>query len=136
MGKLVLVCDSGATDKLQTLALVASGAVTNDIEVYIFFMHESVYALKKDVPYEPDVTSVFPEVAKKINQARKEGKIVHWKELLEDLKELGEVKIAACVQITEILGLKKDDLLPLVDDIVGVNTLAEQVMQADRVISF
>ena len=136
MGKLVLVCDSGATDKLQTLALVASGAVTNDIEVYIFFMHESVYALKKDVTYEPDVTSVFPEVAEKLNQARKEGKLVHWKELLEDLKELGAVKIAVCVQITEILGLKKDDLLPLVDDIVGVNTLAEQVMQADRVISF
>jgi len=136
MSKLVLVCDSGATDKLQTLAMVASGAVTNDLEVFIFFMHDAVYALKKDASYEPDVTSIFPEVAEKVNQARKEGKIVHWKELLEDLKELGDVKINACVQITEILGLKKEDLLPIVDDVVGVSTLAEQVMLADRVISF
>jgi len=136
MGRILLVCDSGATDKLQTLAMVAAGAVTNDVEVYIFFMHDAVYALKKDAPSEPDVTSVFPEVADKVNQARKEGKIVHWKALLEDLKDLGEVTITACVQITEILGLKKDDLLPFVDDIVGVNSLAEQAMLADRVISF
>ncbi|WP_455139539.1 DsrE family protein [Candidatus Hodarchaeum mangrovi] len=136
MGKLVLVCDSGATDKLQTLAMVASGAVTNDLEVFIFFMHDAVYALKKDAPTEPDVTSIFPEVAEKINKARKEGKIAHWKDLLEDLKELGNITITACVQITEILGLEKDDLLPIVDDIVGVSTLAEQAMLADRVISF
>ncbi len=136
MGRILLVCDSGATDKLQTLAMVASGAVTNDVEVYIFFMHDAVYALKKDAPTEPDVTSVFPEVAEKVNQARKEGKIVHWKELLEDLKELGDLTITACVQITEILGLEKADLLPFVDDIVGVSSLAEQAMLADRVISF
>ncbi len=136
MSKLVLVCDSGATDKLQTLAMVASGAVTNDIEVYIFFMHDAVYALKKDAPLEPEVTSVFPEVADKINQARREGKIIHWKELLEDIKDLGNVTITACVQITEILGLEKDDLLPIVDDVVGVSSLAEQAMLADRVISF
>ena len=133
MGKIVLVCDSGATDKLQTLAMVASGAVTNDIEVYIFFMNDAVYALKKDAPTEPEVTSVFPEVAEKINQARKEGRIVHWKGLLEDLKDLGELRIIACVQITEILGLEKDDLLPMVDEVAGVNTLSEQAMLADRV---
>ena len=89
----------------------------------------------EDAPPEPDVTSVFPEVSNKVNQARNEGKLIHWKELLEDLKDLGELRIVACVQITEILGLKKDDLLPFVDDIAGVNTLAEEVMSADQVIS-
>lgn len=136
MSKLVLVCDSGATDKLQTVALVASGAITSDYEVLIFFMHDAVYALKKNAPPEPEVTSVFPEVSNKVNQARQEGKLVHWKELLEDLKDLGELRIMACVQITEVLGLEKDDLLPFIDDIAGVNTLAEEVMKADQVISF
>ncbi len=128
-----MVCDSGATDKLQTLAIIASGAVTSDHEVLIFFMHDAVYALKKDAPPEPDVVSIYPEVAEKVNQARKEGIMMHWKGLLEDLKDLGEVRIVACVQITEILGLEKDDLLSIVDDVAGVNTLAEQVMLADRV---
>ncbi len=135
MTKLLLICDSGATDKLQTIALLASGAITSDYEVMIFFMHDAVYALKKDAPPEPDVTSVFSEVSEKVNQARNEGKLVHWKELLEDLKDIGELRIVACVQITEILGLEKDDLLPFVDDIAGVNTLAEEAMKADRVIS-
>lgn len=136
MPKLLLICDSGATEKLQTVAMVASGAVTSDYEVYIFFMHDAVYALKKDTPPEPDVTSVFPEVSEKVNQARHEGKLVHWKELLEDLKEIGDLRIVACVQITDILGLVKEDLLPFVDDIAGVNTLAVEVMSADKVISF
>lgn len=135
MSKLVLICDSGATDKLQTVALLTSGAITSDYEVMIFFMHDAVYALKKDAPSEPDVTSVFPEVSEKVNQARNEGKLIHWKELLEDLKDLGDLRIVACVQITEVLGLEKDDLLPFVDDIAGVNTLAEEVMKADQVIS-
>ena len=82
---------------------------------------------------EPEVESIYPEVAEKVNAARKAGNLLHWKELLEDLKDLGEVKIIACVQITEILGLEKDDLLPMVDEVAGVNTLAEQAMLADRV---
>ncbi|UCG03790.1 MAG: DsrE family protein [Candidatus Heimdallarchaeota archaeon] len=135
MSKLVIVCDSGATEKLQTAALVASGAITSDYEVFIFFMHDAVYALKKDAPPEPDVASVFPEVSDKINQARQEGKLIHWKELLEDLKDLGDLRITACVQITEILGLEKEDLLPFVDDVAGVNTLAEEAMKADQVIT-
>ncbi len=135
MGKLLLVCDSAATDKLQTVAIIASGAVTNDIEVSIFFMHDAVYALKKDAPAEPEVTSIYPVVAEKINQARKAGQLMHWKELLEDLKDLGDLKIIACVQITEILGLEKEDFLPIVDDIAGVNTLAEIAMRADQVIT-
>jgi peroxiredoxin family protein len=133
MGKFLMVCDSAATDKLQTLAIVASGAVTNDHEVVVFFMHDAVYALKKDAPVEPEVESIYPEVAEKVNQARKAGNLMHWKELLEDLKDLGEVTIIACVQITEILGLEKEDLLPMVDEVAGVNTLAEQAMLADRV---
>jgi peroxiredoxin family protein len=133
MGKFLMVCDSAATDKLQTLAIIASGAVTNVHEVVVFFMHDAVYALKKDAPSEPDIESIYSEVAEKVNQARKEGKLMHWKELLEDLKDLGDLKIIACVQITEILGLEKGDLLPMVDEVAGVNTLAEQAMLADRV---
>ena len=133
MGKFLMVCDSAATDKLQTLAIVASGAVTNDHEVIVFFMHDAVYALKKDAPPEPQVESIYPEVVEKVNQAREAGNLLHWKELLEDLKDLDEVRIIACVQITEILGLEKEDLIPMVDELAGVNTLAEQAMLADRV---
>ena len=50
-------------------------------------------------------------------------------------QDLGELRVTACVQITEIMGLEKDDLLPFVDDIAGVNTLAEEVMKADQVMS-
>jgi len=135
MGKLVLICDSAALEKLQTVALLASGAITSDHEVFLFFMHDAVYALKKDAPPEPKINSIFPEVSEKLNQAHSEGKLIHWKELLEDLKDLGDLRIVACVQVTEILDITKDDLLPIVDDIAGVNTLAEVAMKADSIIS-
>lgn len=133
MGKLVVVC--GAVDKLQEASTIISGAVANDEKVFMFCMHDAVYALKKDAPPEPEVTSPYPEVVEKIKQAKAENKLIHWKDLLEDLKDFGELKITVCGQISEVLGLSEDDFDPIVDEIAGVATLSEVVMGADQVIS-
>jgi len=71
----------------------------------------------------------------KIKQAKAENKLIHWKDLLEDLKDFGELKITVCGQISEVLGLSEDDFDPIVDEIAGVATLSEVVMGADQVIS-
>ena len=134
MGKLVIVC--GSVDKLQEAAMITSGAIANDEEVFMFCMHDAVYALKKDAPPEPDVHSAYPEVVEKIKKAKSENKLIHWKSLLEDLKDLGDLKVAVCGQISEILGLtSEDDFDPIVDEIAGVATLSEVAMEADQVIS-
>ncbi|MHA2224834.1 MAG: DsrE family protein [Candidatus Hodarchaeales archaeon] len=123
-------------DKLQEAVMIASGAIANDEEVFMFCMQDAVYALKKDAPGEPEVHSPYQEVVEKIKKAKSENKIIHWKSLLEDLKELGELKVVVCSQIVEILGLSsKNDFDPIVDEIAGVATLSKVAMEADQVIS-
>lgn len=123
-------------DKLQEATTIASGAIANDEEVFMFCMHDAVYALKKDAPAEPEVHSAYPEVVEKIKKAKSENKLIPWKSLLRDLKELGDLKIVVCGQIAEILELfSKDNFDPIVDEIAGVATLSKMAMEADQVIS-
>ncbi|MFW9904887.1 MAG: DsrE family protein [Candidatus Thorarchaeota archaeon] len=137
MGKYIIVCSDGSFDKLQTAALVASGAIMNDHSVVMFFMHDAVWAMRKNNPsMNLKSKTVYPEVSEKIEKVRTEGKLVLWNDLLEDLKDIGKLEVIVCAQITEILGLSKDDFIPLVDQIAGVATLTEESIDADHVISF
>ena len=116
--------------------MIASGAIANDEQVFMFCMHDAVYALKKDAPAEPEVHSPYPEVVEKIKKAKSENRIIPWKSLLKELKDLGEFKIVVCSQITEILGFtSENDFDPIVDEIAGVATLSKVAMEADQVIS-
>ncbi|MFW9992377.1 MAG: DsrE family protein [Candidatus Odinarchaeota archaeon] len=135
MTKLVIVIDSGSLEKLQTMSMVVSGAVASDFEVYLFFMYDAAYALRKDNPSSKlDQQSIYPEVTDKYKAARKEGKVHFWTEILEELKEIGELKIVACSQVSDITGLTKENLMTIVDDIAGVAALAEEIKDADNVI--
>ena len=137
MSKYVIVCAEGSFDKLQTAALVASGAIMNDHEVVMFFMHDAVWAMQKSNPsMNLKAESVYPEVTEKVEKVRADGSLVLWPDLLDDLKDIGDLKVIVCAQIAEILELEKDDLLPIVDQVAGVATLTEEAADADHVISF
>ena len=135
MTKFVIVVGTGSREKLQTAALIAAGGVANDIEIVMFFMHEAAYALHKDNPVA-NITeeSVFPEVTKKLTSAIEEGKVPYWLDLLEDLREVGDLRIIVCAQAADLVNLTKDPLNPIVDDIGGVAVLAEEMVGADQVL--
>ncbi|MHA1983987.1 MAG: DsrE family protein [Candidatus Hodarchaeales archaeon] len=136
MSKLAILVTSGTFENLNTAGLLASGAVANDNEVLIFFMNDSVWALRKDfVEKNRSVNSPFPEVKRQIEEVDKSGKLQTWFNLLPDLKDLGEIQIIACGLMTDIFGLKKEDLADFVDDIAGVAFFTDAAMEYDRVIS-
>lgn len=136
MSKLAILVTSGKFETMNTAALIASGAVANDVEVLMFFMNDSVWALKKDVVEgNRSVNSIFPLVNKQIEENDKTGKLQTWFNLFPDLKDLGEIKIIACGLMTDIFGLKKEDLVDFVDDIAGVAFFTDAAMEYDRVIT-
>ncbi|OLS27887.1 MAG: hypothetical protein HeimC3_01810 [Candidatus Heimdallarchaeota archaeon LC_3] len=136
MGKLAILVTSGKFETLNTAGLIASGAIANDNEVLMFFMNDSVWALKKDiVENNRQMSSIFPGVNKQIEDADKSGKLQTWFNLLPDLKDLGEIKIIACGLMTDIFGLKQEDLVDFIDDIAGIAFFADIAMSYDRVIS-
>ncbi|MFW9928614.1 MAG: DsrE/DsrF/DrsH-like family protein [Candidatus Thorarchaeota archaeon] len=136
MGKLAILVTSGRFETLNTAGLLASGAVANDNEVLMFFMNDSVWALKKDLfEKHRKMTTVFQEVNQKIEKIDKEGKLQNWFNLIPDLKDLGEIKIIACGLMTDILELKQEDLVDFVDDIAGVAFFTDIAMEYDKVIT-
>src|SRR3989304_3082001 len=136
MGKLALLITSGNFEKLNTAALLASGAIANEHKVLVFFMNDSVWSIQKGV-YERNraMYSIFPDVIRKVEAADKSGKLQVWYKLFPELKELGEIKIIACGLMTDIFGLEKKDLVDFVDDIAGVAYFTAEAMESDQVMT-
>jgi peroxiredoxin family protein len=133
---VVLLVTKGDYSNMTIMSLLASGAIANDMDTTIFFMEDSVWALRKEeLGKDTQMHSPFPEVDEKYNQALVEGRMMPWWELLPDIKELGIVKVLACGQALDILGLEESDLVDFVDDIIGVTGFMDLVAGADRMIS-
>ena len=116
--KLVIIASHGTLDALNDMVLLATGAVTFDIPVDIFLMHDAVYvAAKKNADMPLKVSTGYPEVEEAYKNGLKDGKIQVWHELLSDIKEMGDVRVTACGLATELFGLTEDDFL---DDVAGV----------------
>ncbi len=136
MTKVVILVTKGDWGNMTVMSLVASGAIANDLDTSIFFMEDSVWALRKEqIGKDTELHSHFPEVVQKFTAAQNAGKLTPWWELLPDLKDLGEVNIIACAQALDVMELTKEDLADFVDDIAGVTTFMELVQNADKVIS-
>ena len=136
MGKLAILVKSGQFEILNNAALLASGAIANGNDVLMFFMHDAVWALQKDIiEKNRTVHSDFSAVKQKIEEQDKQGKLITWFQLLPDLKEIGDLKIIAFGLMIDNFQLKKEQLADFVDDIAGVAFFTDYAMEADKVIT-
>ena len=125
--KMTIMMYSGTVDKLMPLAIVTSGAVSMDMEVNIFVTFYGLLGFKKGmVETNQKFIKDFEEFVPMIKEQLKKKNIPSWYDMLKKAKETGRVKIQACSTACDMLDIRKDDLDPMVDEIVGVGTyLAE-----------
>lgn len=115
---LSLILFSGTDDKLSAAAVLAVGAAAMGRPVNVFLQYYAVDAfrlgkVRADHGLAPEATAAqTPAVQTHRGQ--------HWSELLQQAKDLGDVKIHACALSMEMFAITKDDLDPLVDDVEGV----------------
>lgn len=131
-----ILMKNGKYNDFMLLSLITSGAVASDMEVRIFAMGESVWALKQEI-VGTDATchSHFPSYSEQISKSISEEKIVPWWELMAELKEMGDVTITVCALIADVAQLKKEDFHELVDDITGVANFAADIDESDFTLS-
>ena len=55
----------------------------------------------------------------RLEEGMKKLNMPSWYDIVKEAKETGDVKIYVCSLMAEVMGLKKEDLDPIVDDIVG-----------------
>ncbi len=119
--KLSMIVFSGTVDKLYPAAILSSGAVAMGMDVEIFLTFWGLNALRKDqITQNTKISKDFEEMGGMMMQLMKEKNVQPWYAILEQAKKLGNVKIHACSMTLDLMGMRKEHLADIVDDVVGV----------------
>ncbi|HEY7588382.1 MAG TPA: DsrE/DsrF/DrsH-like family protein [Thermoplasmata archaeon] len=119
--RLSLVVFSGTVDKLYPVAIMASGAVALGKDVDIFVTFYGLEAFRKGQPQKNmKMDANYPEIGPMMMKVMMAKKMPSWYDMLRQVKEMGNVKIHACATTYDLMDMKKEDLDPIVDDVIGV----------------
>lgn len=119
--RLSLVVFSGTVDKLYPVAIMASGAVALGKDVDIFATFYGLEAFRKGQPQKNmKMDANYPEIGPMMMKVMMAKKMPSWYDMLRQVKEMGNVKIHACATTYDLMDMKKEDLDPIVDDVIGV----------------
>ncbi|WP_051430825.1 DsrE/DsrF/DrsH-like family protein [Thermicanus aegyptius] len=111
--KLSIILLSEELEKVHAAALVGSVAAMSGMEVNFFVtMNGLVPFLKESVASKNFKTGT-------VGKALVE-KAQPFYELIENGKEMGNLKVYACALAMDVKGWKKEDLIDLFDDVIGV----------------
>ena len=144
--KLSLIAFSGDFDKLTAVFTLATGAAAVEYEVNIFFTFWGLDAIKKKqgraflganwltklfgfmmggLKTTPTSRFNFLGAGPKIfRYLMRKNNVATLEELVEAAKVLG-VNLYACEMAMHVLGLKKEDFIPEVKDVLGVATFLQ-----------
>lgn len=151
-GKASIVIFSDELDRACSAFTIANGAAASGMEVLLFFSCWGVNLVRKDgrafrgdTPMNRLMSFVTRGGAARLRLSRfhflglgswmmrrlmKAKNIQSIPEMIADARDLG-VRLLVCDNPTAIMGLKKEDLIDEVEDIVGVATYIKESAGAD-----
>ena len=113
--KFVICQTSGEMEKLHAMASLAGGATAMDMEVYIFLAMDALTAFKKEV-----VEKRAWKTNGEVGEALLKSDMPTFIDYLKEAKETGKVKLYACEATMTLLGLSKEDLSDVIDEVTGL----------------
>ncbi len=120
MGKFGMIVFSGTTDKLMSVGILSQAAASlgEDVEIFVTFWGLLNFVKgDKKLLLPKEFESFGPQLLKSMQ----EHNVKSWYEMIKGAKEMG-AKVYACSLACDLFGFKKEDLDPIVDDIVGAAT--------------
>ena len=130
--RLSMVVFSGTVDKLYPVAIMASGAVAMGMDVEVFLTFYGLDAFRKGQPEKNQKMDVnYAELAPVLGRLMKEKGVPSWYDMLLKAKEMGRVRVHACAMTLDLMGLKKENLDPIVDDVVGVGEFVSEAKEGE-----
>lgn len=130
--RLSMVVFSGTVDKLYPVAIMASGAVAMGMDVEVFLTFYGLDAFRKGQPEKNQKMDVnYAELAPVLGRLMKEKGVPSWYDMLLKAKGMGHVKVHACAMTLDLMGLKKENLDPIVDDVVGVGEFVSEAKEGE-----
>jgi peroxiredoxin family protein len=125
--RMSLIVFSGTVDKLMAVSVLATGAAAMGMEVDLFLTTWGLEAFRKgSYLNNTKVSKDFEEYQPVMMEQMMEKHVPSWMENILGAREVGDVKIYACSMTMELFNIKREDLEPIVDDVIGVATFVEQ----------
>jgi peroxiredoxin family protein len=129
--KLALVVQSGTIDKLYCAFILASTAVAMDWEAHLYFTFWGLNSLTKGAMEKAKLPGDYSHLEETMKKNLERMKYPTPYEMLKRLKQSGLTKIYACTPTIEMFGVKKEDLIPEVDSMVGAATFLNIAADSD-----
>jgi peroxiredoxin family protein len=136
--KLVIICSKGSLDMSYPPLMLATTAAAMGMQVDLYFTFWGMNMISKKnidsmkvspvgnaaLPI-PNILGMIPGMSSMMTSMMKKRmqkiKLPSVREMIATAKESG-VKFHACSNTMEIMGFKKEDLIPEVDDVIGAAT--------------
>ena len=129
--KLALIVHSGTLDKLYCAFILGSTATSMGWEAHLYFTFWGLQALVKGAMEKAGLPSEYKQMEKPMREKLKQMKYPSPYELLKRMKSSGLLKIYACTPSMEMFGIKREDLIPEVDEMAGAATFLSVAADAD-----
>lgn len=129
--KLAIIIHSGTLDKLYCAFILGSTATSMDMEAHLYFTFWGLNMLVKGALEKAGLPATYKHMEEQLEKKLKEMKYPTPYELLKRMKASGLLKIYACSPTMEMFGIKREDLIPEVDEIAGASTFLNVASGAD-----
>jgi peroxiredoxin family protein len=129
--KLAIIVHSGTLDKLYCAFILGSTATSMDIEAHLYFTFWGLTMLKKGALEKAGLPATYKHMEEQLKKKLEEMNYPTPYDLLKRMKASGLLKIYACSPTMEMFGVKKEDLIPEVDQIAGAAAFLDLASDAD-----
>ena len=137
MKSLAVIVSRGSTNNFVQVLTLLMAAVHSELKARVFFRDESLFRLTPAGIKELSLSDGYRAQAEAFAQRLKRHELDDLQALCRQIKESGDVKLYVCSSSLALSGLKREELIPEIDDVRGLPAfLLEDVAGADRVLTF
>lgn len=129
--KLALIVHSGTLDKLYCAFILGSTATSMGWEAHLYFTFWGLQSIVKGAMEKAVLPNDYKQMEEPMRERLKKMKYPTPYELLKRMKTSGLLKIYACTPTMEMFSIKKEDLIPEVDEQAGAATFLNVAANAD-----
>jgi peroxiredoxin family protein len=129
--KLAMIVQSGTLDKLYCVFILGSTATSMGWEAHLYFTFWGLQAIVKGAMEKAGLPTDYKQMEKSMRERLMEMKYPSPYDMLKRMKSSGLLKIYACTPTMEMFGIKKEDLIPEVDELAGAATFLNVAANAD-----
>ncbi|HXX87740.1 MAG TPA: DsrE/DsrF/DrsH-like family protein [Candidatus Acidoferrum sp.] len=129
--KLALIVESGTLDKLYCAFILGSTATSMGWEAHLYFTFWGLQAIVKGAMEKAGLPADYKQMEKQMRENLTRMKYPTPYDMLKRMKSSGLLKIYACTPTMEMFGIKRESLIPEVDEMVGAATFLNIAAGAD-----